>query len=34
VAERVLDRGRQTGGPWLVVSLRAIGDGDVHGGRL
>jgi len=31
VAEGLLDRGRQTGGPWLVVSLRAVGDGDVHG---
>ena len=28
--ELTLNRGRQTGGLWLVVSTDAIGDGDVH----
>lgn len=26
----VFDGGRQTGGPWQVVSLRAVGDRDLH----
>jgi ABC-type phosphate/phosphonate transport system ATPase subunit len=28
-----LDGGRQTGGPGVVVSLHAIRDADLHGGR-
>jgi len=30
-AERLLDRGRQTGSPGQVVSGAAVGNGDVHG---
>ena len=29
---RLSDLGRQTGGPWFVVSNDAIADRDVHGG--
>ena len=29
-AERALDIGRQTGGPWQVLSTTAIGDGNLH----
>ncbi len=28
-----LDGGRQTGGPGVVVSLHAVRDADLHGGR-
>jgi hypothetical protein len=28
-----LDGGRQTGGPGVVVSLHAVGNADLHGGR-
>ena len=31
-AEFLLDRGRQTGGLWFVVSLHAEGDPDLHDG--
>jgi hypothetical protein len=29
-AQLALDRGRQTGGPWEVVSARAVGDRQLH----
>jgi hypothetical protein len=32
VREPLLDLGRQPDGPWLVVSERAVLDGDVHRG--
>lgn len=31
IGESRVDLGRQTGGPWFVVSDDAVSDGDVHG---
>jgi len=31
---RLLELGRQTGGPWLVASNDAVFDRDVHGGAV
>jgi hypothetical protein len=33
-AESLLQVGRQTGGPRVVVSNHAVGDGDIHGSLL
>jgi hypothetical protein len=33
-ADRVLDGGRQTGGPWQVVSNLTVADRDMHGAML